>query len=92
MTGTSDDSMVPLIISAESLLSALQDIRQNNTQLQSGKDIFFLQNFKLLGRYKRVFLIRIMERKRISGFRRIFTVDVLLFLAPAVGFNFAGQS
>ncbi len=33
---TSDDSLVPLIISAESLLSALQDVRQNNSQLQSG--------------------------------------------------------
>ena len=33
------------------------------------------------------YIFLIMDRKRSSGFRRIFTVDFLLFLAPAGGSN-----
>ncbi len=39
---------------------------------------------------KRKYKIRITERKRRGGFRRIFTVAFLPFLAPAGGSNPAG--
>ena len=32
-----------------------------------------------------------MEKKQINGFRRIFTIALLLFLGPAEGLNPAGQ-